>query len=192
MVIQMLRHAVGSEGYIVGICSGKNAELVQSLGADEVVDYTRHHSLASHLSERFRSAPFDAILDTRGHQDLYRGSPSYLAPSGPYVSVGIKPPTFFVPDFLRAVWQMKCNEWWPLSPWLGGVGRRWVGISMMQPSLEDRQAVVDMVARGEVRVVRDGVWAFEDAGEAYRWLAEGHARGKVVVRVDGEVGEDER
>lgn len=191
MVVQMLRHVVGSEGYIVGICSGKNAELVKSLGADEVVDYIQHPSLGTYLRERFGSAPLSAVLDTRGHQDLYLASPAYLFPSGPYVSVGIKPPTFFVPDFLRAVWQMKCNEWWPLSPWLGGVGRIWVGISMMQPKLEDGQAVIDMLARAEVSLVRHGVWKFEDVKEAYRKLAEGHARGKIVVRVDGEVGKDE-
>lgn len=105
--------------------------------------------------------------------------------------MGIKPPTFFFPDFLRAVVQMKLNEWWPVSPWLGGVGRRWCGVAMMQPTLEDRQRVVDMLGAGDIRLVRDSVWPFEQAREAYAKLGGLHARGKILVKVDAAVGDDE-
>jgi len=105
--------------------------------------------------------------------------------------VGIKPPGFSVAHFLRAVWTMKLNEWWPTSRWLLGAGRAWRGVSMMTPTLEDRERIVGMLGRGEVRVVRDGVWAFEDVREAYAHLGEGHARGKVLVRVNPDVGDDE-
>ncbi|KPM37116.1 hypothetical protein AK830_g9448 [Neonectria ditissima] len=191
VVVQMLRKVVGETGCVVGICSGKNAELVKSLGADEVIDYTQHNPLSAHLTTRFSTSPFNAIIDTLGHQALYLASPAYLVPAGAYSSVGIKPPTFFVPDFLRAVVQMKLNEWWPVSRWLGGVGRRWCGVSMMAPTLEDRQAVVDMLAAGDVRLVRDSVWSFGQAKEAYARLGGLHARGKVLVKVDGAVGDDE-
>jgi NADPH:quinone reductase-like Zn-dependent oxidoreductase len=86
---------------------------------------------------------------------------------------------------------MKLNEWWPVSPWLGGVGRKWLGTSMMSPTLEDRQAVADMLGRGDIRLVRDSVWAFSDTKEAYRKLAGLHARGKILVKVDGQVGDGE-
>ncbi|UNI19610.1 2-methylene-furan-3-one reductase [Purpureocillium takamizusanense] len=202
MVVQMVRRVVGDEGYIVGVCSGKNAELVRSLGADEIVDYTQHgdvNNLAAHLATRFSGAPpfFDTVIDTLGFQALYLASPAYLAPGGNYSSVGIKPPGFSVAHFLRAVWTMKLNEWWPTSRWLLGAGRAWRGVSMMSPTLADRERVVGMLARGEVRVVRDGdggggrAWAYEDAREAYAHLAKGHARGKVLVRVNPEVGDDE-
>lgn len=190
-VVQMLRKVVGKEGCIVGICSGKNAEMVKSIGADEVIDYTQHNDLPEHLTTRFSSNPFNTIIDTLGHQSLYLASPAYLVPEGNYSSVGIKPPTFFVPDFLRAVLQMKLNEWWPVSRWLGGVGRRWLGTSMMSPTLEDRQAVVDMLGRGDIRLVRDSVWSFVETKEAYRKLGGLHARGKVLVKVDEQIGDDE-
>lgn len=96
-----------------------------------------------------------------------------------------------LPHVLAAVWQMKLNEWWPTSRWLLGAGRRWRGVSMMAPTLADRERVVGMLGRGEVRVVRDGVWAFEDAVAAYGKLAGRHARGKVLVKVDASVGDDE-
>ncbi|KAM0340147.1 hypothetical protein ACHAPU_010639 [Fusarium lateritium] len=191
LVVQMVRKVVGADGYVVGICSSKNVELVQSLGADEVVDYTQHNPLTQHLTGEFSSKPFNTIIDTLGNQALYLASPKYLVPHGNYTAVGIKPPTFFVPDFLRAVLQMKLNEWWPVSPWLGGVGRRWIGTSMMNPTLQDRQAIADMIGRGDIKLVRDSVWAFSDTKEAYRKLAGLHARGKILVKVDEQVGEEE-
>ncbi|OAA41819.1 Alcohol dehydrogenase superfamily, zinc-type [Metarhizium rileyi] len=191
MVVQMVRNAVGAEGYIVGVCSGKNAHLVRSLGADEVVDYTQHSDLAAYLGTAFSTPPFDAVVDTLGLHALYVHSPSYLVHGGVYSSVGIRPPSFGVCHFLRAVLQMKLNEWWPVSSWLGGVGRLWKGVSMMAPTPADREAIVAMLARREVRVVRDSVWPFVDADKAYEKLAGRHASGKILVRVDDGVGDDE-
>lgn len=62
---------------------------------------------------------------------------------------------------------------------------------MMNPSLEDRQAVADMLERGEFRVVRDSVWGFGETREAYRKLGGLHARGKVLVKVDDKIGDYE-
>ncbi|TXT07270.1 hypothetical protein VHUM_03440 [Vanrija humicola] len=189
MVVQMAREAVGKEGFVVGVCSGKNAATVRDIGADEVVDYTQHPDVGAHLAASY--APFNAAFDTLGHQRLYRSSPTWLVPGADYVSVGIKPPTFYVPDFLRAVFQMKLNEWWPTSPWLGGVGRRWVAVAMMNPTLADREAAVYALAAGDIRVVRDSVWPFDKADEAYRHLGGLHARGKVLVKVDAAYKDDE-
>ncbi|EHK42335.1 Hypothetical protein TRIATDRAFT_161185 [Trichoderma atroviride IMI 206040] len=196
MAVQMARHAVGPEGFVVGICSARNVQLVESLGADVAIDYTQHtnnknNSLPAHLAQTFHTNPFDAIIDTLGHQSLYANSPAYLAPSGTYSSVGIKPPDFSIPAFLRAVWQMKLNEWWPVSRWLGGVGRLWRGVSMMEPTLEHRERIAEMLRHGQIRVVRDSVWRFEDVKEAYAKLGGLHARGKILVRVDETVGDDE-
>ena len=62
---------------------------------------------------------------------------------------------------------------------------------MMDPTLEDRQAVIDMLGKGEIRVVRDSVWEFDQAKDAYAKLGGLHARGKVLVRVNPEVGDEE-
>lgn len=86
---------------------------------------------------------------------------------------------------------MKLNEWWPVSRWLGGAGRLWRGVSMMSPTLEDRERIVGMLGRGDVKVVRDSVWRFEDVKGAYEKLGGRHARGKVLVKVDEAIGDDE-
>ncbi|PON26819.1 hypothetical protein TGAM01_v204321 [Trichoderma gamsii] len=198
MAVQMARRVVGPEGFIVGICSARNVQLVESLGADFVIDYTQHtdnknqnNNLPAHLAQTFHANPFNAIIDTLGHQSLYVNSIAYLIPSGIYSSVGIKPPDFSIPAFLRAVWQMQLNEWWPVSRWLGGVGRLWRGVSMMEPTLEDRERIAEMLRDGQIRVVRDSVWRFENVREAYAKLGGLHASGKILVRVDETVGDDE-
>jgi NADPH:quinone reductase-like Zn-dependent oxidoreductase len=213
MVVQMVRNAVGKDGYIVGISGTKNQSLVRSLGADEVrsmlptphlstlntkyhtlttqtVDYTIHSNLPSHLAILFSPRPFDAIIDAIGVHALFVSSPSYLVPNGVYSSVGVRPPDFSVPNFFRAVIRMKLNEWWPVSSWLGGFGRLWHGVSVMAPSLEDRQRVADLLGKGDVRVVRDSIWKFEDVKLAYERLASGHVSGKILVKVDAALDDD--
>ncbi|KAI1789729.1 hypothetical protein LXA43DRAFT_974139 [Ganoderma leucocontextum] len=153
MVVQMVRNVDGKGGYVV-------------------VDYTQHGDLPQHLTTLFSDKPFDAIIDTLGHQSLYLASPSYLVPSGIYSSL---------------------NEWWRVSPWLFGGGRKWMGVSMMNPTLENRERVVGMLGRGTrgIQLIRDSVWEFKDVKGAYEKLGGLHARGKILVRVDPAVGDDE-
>ena len=156
-----------------------------------MVDYTKHGDLPAYLADVFGDKPFNAIIDTLGHQSLYLASPKYLVQGGVYSSVGIKPPDFSVPNFLRAVLQMKLNEWWPMSTWLGGVGRLWRGVSMMEPTLRERDDIMLMLYKRQIKVVKDSVWEFEQVKEAYAKLAGLHAQGKVLVRVNPDIGDDE-
>lgn len=66
-----------------------------------------------------------------------------------------------------------------------------MGVSMMNPTLEDRERVVGMLERGEIQLIRDSVWDFKDVKGAYEKLGGLHARGKILVRVDPAVGDDE-
>ncbi|TFB04609.1 hypothetical protein CCMA1212_004086 [Trichoderma ghanense] len=167
-------------GLVVGICSGRNAQMVERLGADEVVDYTLHqhnsnnnnnnnnnNKLPAHLATLFQTTPFNAITDTLGHQSLYAHSPAYLLPAGTYASVGTKPPDFSLPNFLRAICQMNAQRVVAVIP----LARRRRASLAGCPSLEDRQRIADLLGKGHVRVVRDSVWRFEDAREAYARLA---------------------
>lgn len=57
MVVQMVRNVVGEGGYVVGICSGKNADLVKSLGADEVKAFQNHHDNLTTKQSRSSTTP---------------------------------------------------------------------------------------------------------------------------------------
>lgn len=60
----------------------------------------------------------------------------------------------------------------------------------MQPSREMMEELVEMCVTGKLRVARDREWEFEELKEAMGVLEGGHARGKVVVKVDGEDGDE--
>ncbi|EJT49070.1 hypothetical protein A1Q1_01864 [Trichosporon asahii var. asahii CBS 2479] len=181
LLLQLLK-TLGKPVHVTAITSAKNFDLVRNLGADEMVDYTIYPALASHLGDA--CAPFDFAFDCLGVQALYTGCGKYLAPHGVYESVGVRPPSFWVLDFVRAVIKMKANEYLPQSTWLGGTGRVYKGVSMMKPSRQDRQTVMDYLASGRIRVVVDSTWEWEHARAAYEHLGQGHAAGKVVVKVD--------
>ncbi|KAF9874868.1 hypothetical protein CkaCkLH20_07562 [Colletotrichum karsti] len=190
LAVQMARDAVGPRGTVVAVCSGRNAEMVMGLGGvDEVVDYTAAGGRVSDsLREKFgkEGKKFDAVVDCAGVQDVYVHCASYLRPGGVYASVGIKPAANTYGGFARAVWTMQMNALWPVSPWLGGTGRRWKGTTMMDPGRGLMEDVVGMLADGRVKVFSGKEVGFERAVDGYEVVGSGRARGKVVVRVNGE------
>ncbi|WYZ38539.1 hypothetical protein EsH8_III_000453 [Colletotrichum jinshuiense] len=186
LAVQMARAAVGPEGVVVAVCSGRNADLVRGLGADEVLDYTASPSPVSRVLKKNFSGEgkqFDAVLDCVGVQDIYVNCAAYLVPQGIYCAVGIKPASFSYGSFMNALWKMMTNAFWPVSPWLGGTGRRWVATSMMDPGKELMEEVVGMLADGRVKAVVEREIAFDEVLDGYDVVGSGRARGKVVVKV---------
>ncbi|KZL81634.1 zinc alcohol dehydrogenase [Colletotrichum incanum] len=189
LAIQMARATVGPEGYVVGVCSGRNLEMVRGLGADDVVDYTASSSPVSRtLKEKFgrEGAQFNAVVDCIGVQDIYTNCAGYLVPDGVYSAVGIKPATPSYGGLMKAVWHMQMNALWPRSTWLGGTGRRWAATAMMDPGKELMEDVVGMLADGRVKAVVEREIRFEEVVDGYEIVGSGRARGKVVVKIDGE------
>ncbi|KDN65826.1 hypothetical protein CSUB01_05009 [Colletotrichum sublineola] len=189
LAVQMARAAVGPEGYVVGVCSGRNADMVRKLGADEVVNYTASSSPVSEaLRERFgrKGTQFDAVVDCVGVQDVYVNCAAYLIPDGVYSAVGIKPAALSYGGIAKAAWQMQMNALWPCSTWLGGTGRRWVATAMMDPGKDLMRDVMGMLSDGRIKAVIEREVGFEQVADGYDILGSGRARGKVVVKVDGE------
>ncbi|KAK2778177.1 zinc alcohol dehydrogenase [Colletotrichum kahawae] len=182
LAVQMARDAVGPEGVVVAVCSGRNAEMVKRLGADEVVDYTATGRVSEALRERFgeEKQRFDGVVDCIGVQDVYASCAAYVVPGGVYAAVGIKPAAQTWGSFFRAVWTMQMNAVWPLAGWLGGAGRVWKGTTMMDPGRTLMEDVVGMLAEGRLKAVFDREVAMEEVVES------GRARGKVVVKVGKE------
>ena len=151
--------------HVTGVCSTSKVDLVRSLGADEVIDYTRGDIPDA-------AGPFDLILDTAGNRplaDLRR----ILARRGTLVIVGGEGG----------------------GRWFGGVGRLLGGallspfvgqrLLMMysKERAEDLEYLRELIEAEKVTPVLDRTFPLADAAEAVRHIGQGHARGKVAIAV---------
>jgi len=140
---------------VTGVCSGSNFELVRSLGADTVVDYTQEDF--TQRSDRY-DVIFDAITNTTFSK--CRGS---LASGGRYL-----PTVPRVRDYL-------------LMFWTKVLGKRRVLCGM---SVEKRGALVDvtaLIARGALRPTIDRRYPLEEIADAHRYVDTGRKKGNVVI-----------
>ncbi|KAK3997522.1 putative dehydrogenase [Cladorrhinum sp. PSN332] len=193
MAVQLARSVIGKDGYIAAVCSGRNQEMVKSLGCDEVIDYTRFPNLLlpAELAKRFNNSgdgqqkqqQFDAVIDAYGNQSLYVNCRHFLKPGGVYSAVSIHSESYAGWDLLKSGWAIIKNVLWPRATWLGGTGRTFKIASMMDPGLGEMEELNALFAEGKLKVVRDSVWGFDQVHGALDKLCSGHAAGKVVIKV---------
>jgi NADPH:quinone reductase-like Zn-dependent oxidoreductase len=158
-----LAKAFGAE--VTRVCGTAKLDLVRSLGADRVLDYTR---------EDITAAPgrYDLILDTAGNRPLSRLR-RILTRDGTLVLVGGENGGRWIgasERTLRAVL---------LSPF---VSQHLRGVLGSQPQA-DLEAIRGLIEAGKVTPVIDRAYPLRDAAEAVRYQQAGHARGKVVLTV---------
>ena len=152
--VQLARH-MGAE--VTGVCSTANLELVRSLGAAQVVDYTREDFTRS-------GQRYDVIIDTAGTAPFSRSRGS-LAAGGRLLLVLAS-----LPDMLRAPWDSLRS------------GRK-VMAGVALGSRDDLQQLARLAEEGVLRPVVDGTYPLEQIVEAHRRVDTGHKRGSVVVTV---------
>lgn len=152
--------------HVTGVCSTTKLDLVRSIGADHVIDYTRDNF--AETGQRY-----DLILDTAGNRslsDLRRA----LAPRGTLVIVGGEEGGRWFGGFQRQI------LWAPmLSLFVSQKLRPLVSTERQ----EDLQFLKGLIEDGKVTPVIDRTYRLSEAPEAIRYLGEGHARGKVVITV---------
>jgi NADPH:quinone reductase-like Zn-dependent oxidoreductase len=156
--------AMGAE--VTGVCSGRNVELVSSLGADHVLDYTKVDFTESAIK-------YDLIVDNVTTHPLsdYR---RVLTENGRFVIIGSNNDG----DYLG-----------PMSDVLkAGIYDPFVsqefGFMMSALKPEDLATLAGMMAEGKIRAVIDRTYKMSEVPEAIRYLETGRARGKVVVTVE--------
>jgi NADPH:quinone reductase-like Zn-dependent oxidoreductase len=152
--------------HVTGACSGGKAELVRSLGADEVIDYTRE----DFTDGRRR---WDAIIDTAGRRSL-RSLRRALAPNGTIAIVGGDGGGKVTGGFFRQILRA------PLLSMFTGQRMRPV---VVKENVDDLQALADLIGEGKLTPVVDRAFSLVHAPEAVRYLEEGHAAGKVIIQV---------
>jgi NADPH:quinone reductase-like Zn-dependent oxidoreductase len=147
---------------VTGVCSGKNVEMVRSIGADHVIDYARND-----FAEGGRS--YDVILDIAGNRSLSHLRRA-LTPQGTLVLVGGSggPWLMGTERTLRAL---------ILSPF---VGQRLRGF-LSQPKKEDLAVLKTLIEAGTVTPVIDRTFPLSEVPEALRYLEERHPGGKLVI-----------
>ena len=154
--------AIGAK--VTAVCSGRNAELVRSLGAVDVIDYrTRDFT---ETTERY-----DVIIDIVSTQPISRCR-AILTPDGRYAAVGAvaKGRWLGMGRQMRAVM---------MSPFT----KQKLRMVMAGSDRDDLAKIAAMVDQGSLRPVIEQVYPFEQAPDALRHLASHRARGKVVVTV---------
>ena len=151
---------------VTGVCSTTKVDLVQSIGADEVIDYTRED-----FADGLRR--WDVIVDTAGRRPLSQLRRA-LTPNGTLVIVGGDGGGPWTGGFFRGMLRA------PLLSLF--VGQRLRGF-VSKEKKEDLQTLTELIEAGKVTPVIDRTYPLIEAPDAIRYLEEGHPRGKVVVTV---------
>jgi NADPH:quinone reductase-like Zn-dependent oxidoreductase len=158
-----LAKALGA--HVTGVASTSQLDLVRSIGADEVIDYTRHDVTDG-------SRQWDLVLDTAGHRSLSRLRRA-LTPRGTLVIVGSEGRGRWMGGFdrnLRAV---------ALSRFVGQ-GLRMLG---SKPRHDDLETLRVLIQAGRLTPVLDRTFPLHAAPEAIGYLLQGHGRGKIAITV---------
>src|SRR5256714_3600013 len=153
---------------VTGVCSTRNIDLVTSLGADHVIDYTKEDFAKG--TERY-----DVILDNVPNHSLSECR-RILTPNGKYVMIGGGGPndSRWVGPFGRVIKTMV------LSPFTS----QKMGMMMADANGKDLTILADMMQSGKLKPVIDKTYKLSDVSAAVAYVEEGHARGKVVITVD--------
>lgn len=149
--------------HVTGVCRRDKVDFVRALGADEVIDYGAVDYTRS-------GARYDWIIDTDSHHPIV-GIRRALTPNGVYVTLG--------------------GTTWPiltamaLGPILSRATGKWMGLLLWWKPFHasDVETVTGLIARGAVTPQVDRTYPLDEVVEALAWVAEGRARGKVLVTV---------
>jgi NADPH:quinone reductase-like Zn-dependent oxidoreductase len=146
---------------VTGVCSTRNLDLVRSIGADHVIDYTQEDFTQN-------GQRYDLILATAGYRSLFDYK-RVLKPAGIYVATGGSMAQVFQPMLL--------------GPWLSTGGVKMSSLAM-KPDKKDLTFVRELIEAGEVVPVIDRCFPLIELPEALAYYARGRSRGKVVITID--------
>ncbi|CAG7640892.1 NAD(P)-dependent alcohol dehydrogenase [Paenibacillus allorhizosphaerae] len=153
--VQLSKH-FGAE--VTAVCSTSNLELVRSLGADRVVDYTK---------EKFMDdgSVYDIIFDTVG-KSPFNACVKHLTPDGFYLRAVHMSPL----PVVRGLWVNLTS------------GKKVIG-GTSKENAEDLMYLKELIEAGKLRSVIDRRYPLEQASEAHRYVEQGHKKGNVVLTV---------
>ncbi len=154
-----LASAFGAE--VTAVCSTSKVDLVRSLGAEHVIDYTRED-----FSRNGRQ--YDLILAANGNRSLSDYERA-LKPTGRFIVAG---------GSIRQMFQAIL-----LGPRKTKPGGKTMSAMMAKISASDLDVLKEMIEAGKLAPVIDRTYSLDEVPAAMRYLEEGHARGKIVIAI---------
>ncbi|MGH3133453.1 MAG: NAD(P)-dependent alcohol dehydrogenase, partial [Gaiellaceae bacterium] len=151
--------------HLTAVCNTTNVELVRSLGADEVVDYTREDFTKN-------GEAYDVIFDAVGKHSFRRCRRS------------VKPGGMFIETDLGSMWHVPLLAL--LTRW---IGTKKVKLGMTTYTKQDVLLLKELIEAGEYRAVIDRRYPLDDVVEATRYVETGQKTGNVVLTVTSRSGE---
>jgi NADPH:quinone reductase-like Zn-dependent oxidoreductase len=146
---------------VTAVCSTRNLDIAQSLGADHVIDYTKEDF--SKKQERY-----DLILGTNGYQPMsvYKRA---LNTNGIFVHVGGSGVQMF--------------QAMVVGPMISISSKKKFGSFLQRANRDDLIFIKDLIESGKVKPVIDKRYKLSEVPAAFRYFEEGHSQGKVVITV---------
>ena len=158
MFAVQIAKALGAE--VTAVCSTRHLDIVRSIGADHMIDYTREDFTRN-------GKRYDLILAANGARSIsdYQRA---LGPEGTYVMSG------------GAMSQMM--QAMLIGPWMSRNGQK-MGNLAAKPNKDDLAFIKGLLESGKIKPVIDRCYPLREVPEALRYLEEGHAHGKIVITV---------
>jgi len=151
---------------VTGVCSTRNVDMVRSIGADRVIDYTQEDFTRN-------GQRYDLIFDSVGNHSLF-ACRRVMSPKGTYVMVGGPNDGRWIGPLARALKASLLSRF---------VSQNLV-FFVASINKEDLVVLKELIEAEKVKPVIDRRYSLREVPEAIRYLEEGHARGKVVITVE--------
>jgi NADPH:quinone reductase-like Zn-dependent oxidoreductase len=153
--VQLAKHFGAT---VTAVCSGANVEMVKSLGADKVIDYTKEDFTKN-------GKTYDLIFDIVGATTFDRCQNS-LKPEGVFLQniMGLT-------DLVRILWTFI-------------TGRKKLKGGVAMENLERLTFIVELAAAGKLKPVIDRSYPLDQIAEAFKYVEQGHKKGNVVITVE--------
>ncbi len=145
---------------VTGVCSTTNAEMVKSLGADKVIDYTIEDFTKS-------DEKYDFVFDVVG-KTTFSQCKGILKPNGIYLENMME-----VKDFLKVLWTSI-------------VGGKKIKGGVSTERAENLKFFIELIESGKLRPVIDRIFPLEKTAEAFQYVEQGHKKGNVVISLNSE------
>jgi len=143
---------------VTGVCSTKKLDMVRSIGANHVIDYTKENFTK-------RGQTYDLIFDIVANRSIFDYKRA-LSPKGNYVAVAFSPAALFI------------------GPWISMTGSKKMGSLVVKKNDKDLVFIKELLEASKIVPVIDRVYPLSEVAEAVRYYGEGHPQGKVVITVE--------